>query len=157
MLQHAPYTSAGRRLKYAIRNSNIYENAPIGTGWVVKPIKTAVEFAPRAWLNLSESKGHLQIERWIQEARARFGYDVITPAEMSKWTNRFLNQTRDVDKLETVLAMTEDIIQKIGKSKGLDEDSMLAVVAEMKKELLQLEVCCKVVDMGQQEIVIWQR
>ena len=136
MLQHVPYTSAGRRLKYAIRNSNIYENAPIGTGWIVKPTKTAVEFAPRAWLNLSESKGHLQIERWIQEARARFGYDVITPAEMSKWTNRFLNQTRDVDKLETVLAMTEEIIKKIGKAKGLDEDSMTAVISEMRKGTL---------------------
>ena len=136
MLQHVPYTSAGRRLKYAIRNSNIYNNPPFGTGWLVKSTKTAIEFAPRAWLNLSESKGHLQIERWIQEARARFGYDVITPAEMSKWTNRFLNQTRDVDKLETVLAMTEDIIQKIGKSKGFDEDAMTAIIAEMRKGTL---------------------
>ena len=132
MMRHIPYASVGKKIQYQIRNSSFWQGERFGS-FLVKPIKTAVEFAPRAWLNLAESNGHLQIERWILEAKARFGSDLISSAETSKWVNRFLGQSRDVDRLETVLAMTEDIIKRIGTKNGFDEQTMAKVVEEMKK------------------------
>lgn len=131
MMKHVPQSSIGKKLKHSIRSNNVWQS-PRFSAFLIKPIKSSVEIAPRAWINLSESNAHLQIERWVQEARARFGNDLMSIPEISKWTNRFLNQARDVDRLETILALTEEVIKRAGKQKGFDEQTMQSVIQEMK-------------------------
>ena len=132
ILRDVPYATLGKKLSYQLRNSNIYRNSAL-----TKPIRSITEFSPRQWLNISDSAGHLQIDRFLKEANARWftkGSDpLFSVAEITKYRNMYLSAGRDVDKFQNILNLTEEVLKRVGKREGLDASEITTMINSMKK------------------------
>ena len=135
ILEHVPHASLGKKIQYAIRTSNFYQTA----GGPIKWTRSVVEMQPRSWLNLSASDGHVQIERLVKEANARFrkqsraknGKDLFSPEEITAFMDDFLTKRRDVDRFQLILRVNSRIIEEIGKLNDLPEAEVRAMINEM--------------------------
>lgn len=127
MLKHVPYASLGKKVQYAVRTSNFYKNSAI-----TRPVRSIVEFQPRSWLNLSASDGHVQIERFLLDAKSKFGKELFSAKEITNYMDSFILKRRDVDRFQLILKVTQDTIERIGKQQGLTKVEITNMVSEMK-------------------------
>ena len=127
MLKHVPYASLGKKVQYAVRTSNFYKNSAI-----TRPVRSIVEFQPRSWLNLSASDGHVQIERFLLDAKSKFGKELFSAKEITNYMDSFILKRRDVERFQLILKVTQDTIERIGKQQGLTKVEITNMVSEMQ-------------------------
>lgn len=131
VLKHVPYPSLGKKIQYNIRTSNLYNQ---GGGWPGRAIRSITEFTPRNYLNISDTKSYIQIERYLKDANARFGKKekLFSPEKIQEITNEYLTAQKVGDKFEIALRMQEEVIALVAKRKGLDVAEINNMISEMK-------------------------
>jgi len=130
-LKHVPYPSLGKRVQYNIRTSNLYTQ---GGGFPGRMVRSITEFTPRNWLNLSDTKSYIQVERYLKDSNARFGRKkkLFTPEKIDNWTNEYMSAEKVGDKFEIALNMQEEVITQVAKSHGMKVAEINDMITEMK-------------------------
>ena len=139
VLKNVPYPSLGKRIQYNIRTSNRWNQ---GGGYPGRAVRSITEFTPKNWLNMSDSKSYIQIERYLKDANARFN-KIFTPEEVAKWTDEYLASEKVGDKFELALKMQEEVIARIAKEKGMDASDINNMVNEMKSGIGEVQAFLK--------------